>query len=666
MTPELESFIRSKTSPNRADSFVAAARKAIDNGTKNIIETGCFRGTRSDGCSTAVLAAVAKELGTSLHSYELEAANIECAKGLLREVDLESYVVFHQGDSITNLANRTEPIGFAYFDSFDLGVKSHRQSQEHQLAELQASLPLLEQKSVILMDDHNEVLGGKTKLSIQRLDQLRFEKLHQGLQVLYSSNNSQLKPSARFAVLCAHTDGYTPMAVRTVYRNRALYCLEHGYDLVVSRNIRKEYADPNIYAGGLSWSRLADLLELLESGKNEWVWVTGCDLLITNMRTRLEAIVGQVGPKKHVIASGEHVAQLQADSFLVRSSKQGIGWVRDHLACFPSYKTQKWVENQAMIDFLPKYRPVVDIVPQNWINSFQYNSHYWEGHDPLGYASGLDRDGNRGEWRDGDFVIHWAGTDMPRRMELLNQYETKIVKPAHLIYLVYTRVCKSVATDPSTGPYDVGAKKFLDTFLQFPPNYPHQLIIINCNGEPKDDLFGAVASRCIRYDGGGWDCGAYVDAAQKLDCDLMICFNSRTYFHRKDWIQPFINALDEYGPGIYSPSASREVRPHLRTPCIAFTPEIVRRYPIQVNDRGACCKFEHSDGNIAEWAIASGYPALMVNPTGLYPRDKWREGENIFRRGDQSNVVVFDRHTDGYSSASESDKKLLGRMADGG
>jgi hypothetical protein len=42
-----------------------------------------------------------------------------------------------------------------------------------------------------------------------------------------------------------------------------------------------------------------------------------------------------------------------------------------------------------------------------------------------------------------------------------------------------------------------------------------------------------------------------------------------------------------------------------------------------------------------------------------------RSYSNVFRKGDQSNLLVFDRRTDEYQQANPAEKKRLERLADG-
>lgn len=264
----------------------------------------------------------------------------------------------------------------------------------------------------------------------------------------------------KIAVLTGNLPNYDTLALYTIRLNKAPYCVRHGYDLELVSETRPKFRDPNSHAGGFSWSRLEHLAEMLESGKWDWVWTVGCDTLITNLTLTLESIIQEAETiraintpmpkcpdlglpfvlpgilkwrpasnqipigKKHLLICGERVTALQADSFIVRSSPEGVSYVRDILECYPIYRHHGWVENQAMIDLREKHAAITHIVPQWRMNSYDYARFY--GLHPV-YRDGTDCYGNRGQWQLGDFLIHWPCSSLEERFEFLAYYWPKIV-----------------------------------------------------------------------------------------------------------------------------------------------------------------------------------------------------------------------------------------------
>lgn len=216
--------------------------------------------------------------------------------------------------------------------------------------------------------------------------------------------------------------------------------------------------------------------------------------------------------------------------------------------------------------------------------------------------------------------------------------------------------------------YDHGTQRWLDSYLRFFSSYPHDLVIINRYADPTDNLFGTAKQ--IRYDGGGWDCGAWQFAGKNIETDLLVCFNSSTYITGDGWLNRFVEAVGAHGEGLYGPLTSYEIVPHVRTPCMIFQPKIINDYPKEVTSRESTYRFESMgfpDGtpNFTQWTRNKGFKTMLVTWDGVYDQPEWRTPPNIFRRGDQSNLIVKDRHCSAYEVSDEEGKKTLERLADG-
>jgi len=234
------------------------------------------------------------------------------------------------------------------------------------------------------------------------------------------------------------------------------------------------------------------------------------------------------------------------------------------------------------------------------------------------------------------------------------------------ISLLYIRILERVQPElPVFFSYQIAENRFLNSYKHFKPKIPHKLVVVNCATKPINADWDSCVSEYTTYCGLGSDCGTFQAVGSQLDCDLVICFNTIAYLWAHNWIDPFIAAAEKYGAGVYGPTASFESFPHLRTPCISFNPKIIGEYPMKVDTREKAALFEHGVSNFSLWAEYAGYPVRMVTPMGSFTRKMWRTPDNIFRRGTQSNCVVWDRHTDLYFSASNADKVNLERSADG-
>jgi len=243
--------------------------------------------------------------------------------------------------------------------------------------------------------------------------------------------------------------------------------------------------------------------------------------------------------------------------------------------------------------------------------------------------------------------------------------ERYAVKKAMKIYVLYLRIVKKWSLDhPEHKSYSESSDRFLKSYNQFMPQTEHKLIVVNCGGEKPDSMFDGIASDYLRYDGGGYDCGTYQHIGKELDCDLAIGLNTHAYLWKHLWLEPFQDAASKFGVGVYGATASYEQNPHLRTPAIAFSPKVILEYPIVIDSRERASHFEAGPNNFSLWAKSRGYVSILVACDGVYGIEAWRMPKNIFRRGNQSNCLILDRHTDIYRDADPATKKQLEMVAD--
>lgn len=159
-----------------------AVRIARERGAKNWVETGCFRGIPGDGYSTLVFAMEAAAGGGCLDSYDITPAHVQRARELVARYS--NVALVHLMDSIAGLQQYGKPIDFLYLDSYDFDPSNPEPAQNHQLNEVDAAAPWLHDHTVILLDDHGILHGGKTGRSIPRLRSMGFELVFSDYQAL--------------------------------------------------------------------------------------------------------------------------------------------------------------------------------------------------------------------------------------------------------------------------------------------------------------------------------------------------------------------------------------------------------------------------------------------------------------------------------------------------
>lgn len=228
--------------------------------------------------------------------------------------------------------------------------------------------------------------------------------------------------------------------------------------------------------------------------------------------------------------------------------------------------------------------------------------------------------------------------------------------------------CLLAYTCVSQGPSsDTHAKKFVETYRKHPPGVQHALTVI-CNGGPLPDhlkaIFKGIAGSFFERSNIGWDIGGYLELAKTVDVDLLVCLGESVHFHRAGWLAQLAAAWQRFGPGMYGFLSSFLIRPHLQTSAFAFPPSLLRGHPA-VRTREERYAFEHGPRSFWKQVSDKGHPVLLVTWDGVYqPRD-WRKPEEILWKGQQTNCLMWNNHTEKFRTAHPETKKRWRQGADG-
>jgi hypothetical protein len=197
------------------------------------------------------------------------------------------------------------------------------------------------------------------------------------------------------------------------WTNKEQYAAKHNYKAIAKTS--------NFSREQIHFDKFSHILDVLNSDSNiDWVWWLDNDAMITNFDQRLEDLIDD---DYHVIM-GVDIASINTGSFLVRNSMQARQWLEFLLSKKGEYKNDtKWFEQQAVIDFYPKFQDIFKVIPQRLINSYDYQMYGVSPEDLLGYS---------GQWLPGDFVIHWPGLNNQVRIQLAQKFQTHLRNAAHL------------------------------------------------------------------------------------------------------------------------------------------------------------------------------------------------------------------------------------------
>ena len=214
----------------------------------------------------------------------------------------------------------------------------------------------------------------------------------------------------KFAVCSIYDEGYAELGDITIGINAKKYCDLHGYDLVVRRD---NFSLPN---NQLGYEKVHLILEILATNKHEWIYWRGADTMQTNLNIELRDMVSIYD----FFIIGCDVHNINADSFFIRNCEKSIQFFTEVLE-----DRHKYVDEQQAFHMLyQKYQ--FKVLPQKCINSYDYNLYL--STEPFNVnglqpecAPGLDIFGQSGQWTPGDFLIHWPGISLTKRIELAKE-----------------------------------------------------------------------------------------------------------------------------------------------------------------------------------------------------------------------------------------------------
>lgn len=166
--------------------------------------------------------------------------------------------------------------------------------------------------------------------------------------------------------------------------------------------------------GKYTYRRMGMVLDKLKNGewdRWDWVWVCGLDVLVTNMRIKLESIAD---PAYGLIHSCDALDPCLAcmDSYLV--SRKAIPL----LECVMSYRDNPiggLLEQSTTYAVVQqdRFKGIRKLLPQRVMNSYQYGAENFTPYVHCGpnWPNATDSLGFSGEWQPGDFVIHVGATN---------------------------------------------------------------------------------------------------------------------------------------------------------------------------------------------------------------------------------------------------------------
>lgn len=189
-------------------------------------------------------------------------------------------------------------------------------------------------------------------------------------------------------------------------RNKALYCARYGYT-------GYNYQVPLDKMGFTKFNLARQILD-----HHDWVWITGTDSLITNFTKDVYEVLDLQSSSYSFIAAFD-ANGLNADSVLFRNdvcAKTLLEAIEDHVNTYDNEQHTAVV----LTEQNPYWGNRRKITYQWELNSYDYAQY-------PGCPALDSKYQQRGQWNEGDLLIHWPGCSFDTRMRLANEYLGRVI-----------------------------------------------------------------------------------------------------------------------------------------------------------------------------------------------------------------------------------------------
>jgi len=235
-----------------------------------------------------------------------------------------------------------------------------------------------------------------------------------------------------------------------------------------------------------------------------------------------------------------------------------------------------------------------------------------------------------------------------------------------MIYVTYILPGATKGAPPSAY-YESAVERFAHTYKKYFPKLNHKLVLVNSNGgfnSTIEDFFEGISYDLVTYNGSGWDIGGHQFAINSFNADdWVMCLSTWAYFRQEGWLEAFEEAKSTYGDALYGSSASYERHLHLRGTGIFMRCGMMQSYPLFCNNKKQSWLVESGKRSLTWWFLKNKKNAYLVTPNGVVGPNLFRSLNDIYRSGNQSNLWVYDKHSDIYDKATRIQKIKLELLA---
>lgn len=215
---------------------------------------------------------------------------------------------------------------------------------------------------------------------------------------------------------------------------------------------------------------------------------------------------------------------------------------------------------------------------------------------------------------------------------------------------------------------------FIASYRMYPAGYEHRLYIVfkgfadDAARKRGEEVFAGVEFDAIETDDSRFDLGAYADATDRVEEDVVCFFNTFSEILSPFWLAKLMRNLDSPGVGMVSATGSCESlayinrlfppfpNPHLRSNAFAMRRRdaLSSFSQFQIADKLDCFFIESGPDSLTRQMFGRGLTCLIVGADGRgFDPGRWPMS-GTSRQGTQHNLLVADNFTRQFDAAAAS------------
>lgn len=219
---------------------------------------------------------------------------------------------------------------------------------------------------------------------------------------------------SKICITSLNYDNYKELSNIT-WENKKKYADKHGYSIFLKQEssmLKNKLV--------LGFEKIYYIMKMLEKSDFEWIFFVGCDTLIMNYTLKIEDHILSNASNNESFIVATDCNGINMDSFMVKNDEIGKKIFKE---CWEAraYYNDKWCYEQKWFwDNHSKYSESIKIVPQKTMNSYLSKKLYPN-------QTPFDGLGTSSEFEHGDFLLHFPGTDLKKRLKLVNHFIPSII-----------------------------------------------------------------------------------------------------------------------------------------------------------------------------------------------------------------------------------------------